>query len=886
MRRAAPWRAVPGDGVEPRFGCAARAGLHARLEAAARSRAAQHTLLLVADIDGFRAYNARHGYAAGDVALDCVGRALAGCSQAYHLGSDTFAGLLNGTPLRLAQRLAPVVSALTVGAGDPLLCSFGAVLVPLEGSGGEALALAEERLDDQRRRGLAIADRVTEVLLALMHAHDPELRLHVDEVSRLADAVAQRLGLGLSEQAHVRRTAVLHDVGKLAIGPEILGKPGPLDDAEWAEIRRHTIVGDELLRTIESLRPVASLIRATHERFDGAGYPEQRQGDDIPLAARIVAACDAYHAMISTRPYAPPRTREDACAELEANSGTQFDPTVVGALLAEIADERIEVGEAIGATTDAGSVHGLARLHALLDSASLVEDPDELPGALDAVARVVGETLGYGAVVINLYRHEWDDFVVSTVHGDDPVLTGLLGSTYDWAMWEQVLQPRFLRGGAYTVYAGDFDWGEQSGNRVVPDLARTSDPDAWQGEDEIFVPFRHTDGHILGIFNVGLPRSGRRPSNEELHVLTTVVRHAARAVQRAQYASAAAAHRRTLERLMSVSSRLTQTASGNSVLEAISVGISEALGFNRVVVYLHERETGGLTAAAAAGFELGDPRLDLPFGLRELEVLFDHRYEVEGCYLVPLEEAEAQLPSVHGMYQSAYNGRGRWAWQRHWLAVPLTDWSGACLGVVFADDPRDRLLPSKERLQALRLFANQATVALESVSQFESQRYLAEHDGLTSLRNRYSFMRELGESVQASRMSGTRLALVYCDLDSFKQLNDAGGHLVGDRALQRFAAVLKGSVRGGDAAFRIGGDEFALLLHDCSLDEAREIVERTMSAWAAVTDRDLQLRGLSASFGIAALGAGSRLGAEALLHRADEAMYEAKRSRSRLTVAA
>jgi GAF domain-containing protein len=177
--------------------------------------------------------------------------------------------------------------------------------------------------------------------------------------------------------------------------------------------------------------------------------------------------------------------------------------------------------------------------------------------------------------------------------------------------------------------------------------------------------------------------------------------------------AAAAAHRRALEQLLRVSSNLTQTDSGTSVLQTISAGISEALGFERVVVYLREPETDALQAAAACGIEVDDPRLRPPFGFASLQRLFDARYETEGCYLLPREVAEAQLESTRGVLRSKRNGHGRWAWQHHWLAVPLRGRDGSCLGVVFADDPVDRLLPTRERLQALRLLAGQATVALE-----------------------------------------------------------------------------------------------------------------------------------------------------------------------------
>ena len=128
-----------------------------------------------------------------------------------------------------------------------------------------------------------------------------------------------------------------------------------------------------------------------------------------------------------------------------------------------------------------GSLAAFARLQSQLDAASLIASADELPRALEAVAAAVAQTLGFKAVVVNLYRKAWDDFIVSTVHGDESVRAGLLGATYSWEDWESTLSERFRRGGAYLVYDGDIDWEQQSGRRIVLDEAViTEGPDAWK----------------------------------------------------------------------------------------------------------------------------------------------------------------------------------------------------------------------------------------------------------------------------------------------------------------------------------------------------------------------------------------------------------------------
>jgi HD-GYP domain-containing protein (c-di-GMP phosphodiesterase class II) len=145
------------------------------------------------------------------------------------------------------------------------------------------------------------------------------------------------------ELDEMARAAELHDVGKMAIPDEILNKPGPLDRVELGFIRQHTIVGERILAAAPSLSPVARIVRASHERWDGSGYPDGLKGEEIPLPSRIVAACDAYHAMTSDRPYAVAVPQRDALAELRRCAGTHFDPKVVEVLCAEVEGPHGEV---------------------------------------------------------------------------------------------------------------------------------------------------------------------------------------------------------------------------------------------------------------------------------------------------------------------------------------------------------------------------------------------------------------------------------------------------------------------------------------------------------------------------------------------------------------
>src|SRR3954470_17183860 len=169
---------------------------------------------------------------------------------------------------------------------------------------------------------------------------DPGLQAHAREVADLAGAVARALGLDRRGRGNVARAAELHDIGKLAMPAEILAKDGPLDPVEHALLRRHTLVGEAMIGAAPALRPVALLVRASHERWDGRGYPDGLAGAEIPLGARIIAVCDAYEAMTGDRIYRGARSHAEARDELLGEAGHQFDPAVVEAFLAEVGERR------------------------------------------------------------------------------------------------------------------------------------------------------------------------------------------------------------------------------------------------------------------------------------------------------------------------------------------------------------------------------------------------------------------------------------------------------------------------------------------------------------------------------------------------------------------
>ena len=173
-------------------------------------------------------------------------------------------------------------------------------------------------------------------LTSTVEAKDDYTACHGEDVAVLAERIALRMSLTSAEARDVRYAAMLHDIGKVAVPSEILLKPGPLTDEEWVTMRTHAAIGGELVGRIDAFAHLAPAVRASHERWDGGGYPDGLAGEQIPLAARIIAVCDTYDAIVTDRPYRPARSPHEACAELRRVAGSQLDAGVVEAVVAEL----------------------------------------------------------------------------------------------------------------------------------------------------------------------------------------------------------------------------------------------------------------------------------------------------------------------------------------------------------------------------------------------------------------------------------------------------------------------------------------------------------------------------------------------------------------------
>ena len=319
------------------------------LERALEQDAVEPRVLAIFDLDGFKLYNDSYGHPAGDALLTRLAAQLrevvAPHGEAYRVGGDEFCILVDALGARDALVDKASQALRLSGEGFSVGSSHGQVRLPDEVDDvGGALQLADERMFQHKHARSEVANRQThDVLVRILNEREPELLAHVRGVAAMAGEVGERLGMDGEEINELVRAAELHDIGKVAIPDAILHKPGSLTVDEWAFMKSHPVLGERILAAAPSLRAIGKLIRSTHERWDGRGYPDGLAGEEIPLGSRIIFACDALNAMTSPRSYRETLSRADALEEIRRGAGAQFDAVVVDVLCGEVlAEEPLE----------------------------------------------------------------------------------------------------------------------------------------------------------------------------------------------------------------------------------------------------------------------------------------------------------------------------------------------------------------------------------------------------------------------------------------------------------------------------------------------------------------------------------------------------------------
>ena len=308
------------------------------------------------DIDNFEAVNVQYGRSAGDRVLAAAGQAIISQVRAQDIAcrvaGDQFALLLPETDAAggavCAERVLGVLERVHAEGVDGLRASAGVAAFE-RGQNSERLlaaaggALRQAREDGGGRVEMAGAAGAAEyvrgdaalALMAALSERDAWTAAHARAVGNLAATLAQKLGLS-AEADTIRSAALLHDIGKMGIPDLVLNKPSALDDAEWSLMREVPLAGERILRSVPGMGAAARLVRHVHERWDGTGHPDGLAEGQIPMGSRVIAACDAYHAMTSPRPWRAALSHEQAVGELLAGASSQFDPEIVEVLVGHV----------------------------------------------------------------------------------------------------------------------------------------------------------------------------------------------------------------------------------------------------------------------------------------------------------------------------------------------------------------------------------------------------------------------------------------------------------------------------------------------------------------------------------------------------------------------
>ncbi len=462
-----------------------------------------------------------------------------------------------------------------------------------------------------------------------------------------------------------------------------------------------------------------------------------------------------------------------------------------------------------------------------------------------------------------------DEYEVCLVSGHGVIPIGdLLGGRYSQPAFETLIAGRYERAPAIHLVPPDApEWADFTGPEVVPDIVPGPDSiDPWQVGQELFVALRDRESEVLAILSLDAPVDCEIPPRERMVLASLVAHHAATTLEaRIAEQDSAQAHREA-EALAGIVRSLEAGLSEEELVQRAVDGICGVCGYHTVSVHLIASEAPA-PAPWAAPKEASAPRARPWTAELDADLLVAER-QISRSFLLSHDEllrhAWPLARPVGG------GGRGRRGWHRKALVIPIDLPSGRRLGVVLADNPKDRLLPTTKRVRQLEAFATQIALMIEGGRSLDRARVQAQIDPLTQLANRARLYFEIDRALR----DGEDVAVLFIDLDGFKEVNDEFGHSVGDELLCHVARRLEGVIRPESLVSRLAGDEFVVASFGSEAPWMPSVVGRALDALREPFALSAGSVSLEASAGIAWSRSGSTV--ERLIHEADLEMYRAK----------
>jgi diguanylate cyclase (GGDEF)-like protein len=677
---------------------------------------------------------------------------------------------------------------------------------------------------------------------ALAERHVEDERRHVELVSRTCAVLARRLGLDEDRCELLRLASPLHDIGKIELPQEILRKSGPLTPAERKAIERHTEIGHALLSGSGSdlLELAATIALTHHERWDGLGYPRRLTREEIPLEGRIVGTADVFDALTSDRPFRPAFALDAALRMMHEGRGTVFDPLVVDALVDSVDD--VAIGETFGPFVPeaAGDIHERRwrRRRARVD-----QDEDVLPPLV--VEHAVEEAIAV-LVATTEPRHAIDGSLATLCEVAGPeVLASVYVLEHDrlWLVAQRGYDQ--VRDG-FPLDQGIMSRAHATGKtQVVADV--TLDPDFVAATRDLRSELAMPLGDGVGVLNL----ETRRLALSEAHIPLLQPLADALALRLTAMRDELNYDLASLARLFVYASSLRGTG---AIAEFATRTLARLLGLQSAQLSLGSEATG---FAVASFWQRPDSMLQ-PLSGALVERIALAAGPADAAYTVlDLEELGIDVGD-----------------ERRWLVWLPLEVGGDRIGALVGSSARP-LATDQEHLEAATLFAPHAAALIDVAQTLRRERRAAVTDALTGLLNRRGFEQRFREEIERAERAQRELAVVIVDCDGLKQINDRGGHELGDSVLLHVARCIKTRNRSADIAARLGGDEFALLLPEIDELGAEAAAERLRHALVDEVLEEGQL--VTATFGIAAYPADGETPTD-LLRAADQALYAAKKT--------